>query len=137
MKKILFSLLAILVLSVGFSPHSNAFMPPEFMVQSGDQTGAAYVVTEGGFLYGVWVSGIASGVTVGAYDVKSGTTSGATTLFPVTYLPLSATNPYAVISLDPPVPFYNGTAIDITGTGAITYKVYYRYRRDQEGGLRQ
>lgn len=129
MKKILFVCLLVLALFIGFSPHSSlAFMPQEFMVQSANQTADAYVVTEAGFMYGIWVSGLASGVTVTAYDVASGTTSGATTIFPTTYLPLSGANPYGVIGFDPPVPFYKGIAIDIIGTGAITYKVYYRTR---------
>lgn len=128
MKKILMVL--VLVLLFGFSSSAPAFTPEEFMVQSSNQTADAYVVTEAGFLYGVWVSGLVSGVTVCAYDVASGTTSGATTLFPATYFPLSGTVPYAAIGFDPPVPFYKGVAIDLTGTGAVTYKVYYRTRID-------
>lgn len=129
MKKILM-VLVLLALLFGFSSSAPAFMPEEFMVQSSNQTADAYVVTEAGFLYGVWVAGTVSGVTVCAYDVASGTTSGATTLFPATYFPLSATVPYAAIGFDPPVPFYNGMTVDITGTGAVTYKVYYRTRID-------
>jgi hypothetical protein len=131
MKKNLFACLLVLALFVGFSPHSSlAFMPEEFMVQSGTTNVGSYVVTEGGFLYGVWVSSIGSGVTICAYDVSSGATTSAATLFPSTYLPLSTTNPYSVISFDPPVPFNNGVRIDVWGTLTTGYKVYYRYRRD-------
>ena len=128
MKTKLFALIFVAFL-LWIPSYANAWMPADFMVQSDDQTADAYVVTEPGFLYGVWVSGIASGVTVCAYDVASGTTSAATKIFPVTYFPLSGANPFGVIGFDPPVPFYNGVAVDITGTGAVTYKVYYRTRR--------
>lgn len=128
MKKLFLMLAVLLALLVGFSPHASAWMPAEFMDQSADYAVDAYVVTSPGFMYGIWISGIVSGVTVTAFDVASGTTAAATKIFPTTYIPLSATNPYGVIGLDPPVPFYKGIAIDLTGTGAVTYKVYYRTR---------
>ncbi len=95
------------------------------MVQSNDFTADAAVCTTKGVFYGLWmVTDGTNSVTVTVYDNASA--ASGRTIFPTTVLPTASDDRARSVSFDPPIKYNNGIYVDITTSGAATYKIYYR-----------
>ena len=97
----------------------------ETMIQSEDYTADAAVRTSSGVFYGMWViTDGANNVTVSVYDNASA--ASGTKIFPTTIIPVSDTGAATTISFNPPIKYTKGVYVDITTSGTVTYKVYYK-----------
>lgn len=118
MKRIILSIL--IILATTFSQASAI----EIINQTDDYTADAAVLTSWGNFYGMILATDGTNpVTINIYDNASAASGDK--LIPQTVITTSSTERATAISFNPPLRFNNGIYVDITTSGAVTYKIYH------------
>ena len=106
-----------------------AFQPPEWIINSGNQTADASITTDAGYFYGFIIdsSGLTTSATYAIYD--SGSTVTTTQILPALVYQSGVSKPDCVF-LTEPIPYTSGIYVDVTTTGSVTpnFMILYRSR---------
>jgi hypothetical protein len=94
-----------------------------FINSSGSKTATATIFGDAGKLHGIVVS--TDGTNAQTVDIYDNTTNSGTKLIPTWIVTTSATDRTQSISFYPPVNFSTGCYVVVSGSGAMSYVVYY------------
>jgi succinyl-CoA synthetase alpha subunit len=112
----------LLVVAVALLVCATAYAQ-SFVNSSGSKTATAAIFGEAGKLHGIVVS--TDGTNAQTIDIYDNTTNSGTKLIPTWIVTTSATDRTQSLGFYPPVNFSNGCYVVVSGSGAMSYVVYY------------